>query len=1022
MSQPIHPDQLLKHMDWLRSLALSLVHDEDLAEDLVQETLLTAVKKPPRESKALASWLKTVLTRFAIRTNQRKKKQFQRELELAQITANKGSSENLIERVEVQRKLVDHVLALEEPLKTTVLLKFFENFSSQQIADELKIDVSTVRWRIRTALKKLRKKLDQQDSSWKAAFIPLIGFEPSLQSTTSTMGLGSTLGSLTTSLIIMKAKTISVALLISLLAIFFIYKAVIPENDHLTQNPPPENNTSSTPQTSNQILSQDQNSDSTEIQTQSEPPTAIQVAPTERPQRGIISGYVLDKDTQEAISGAELRFRTIELSAVTDEEGFFKLEGLKMKDYFLIASAEGFAESHTRVNVDKYGTFRKDFLLEPATRALITVVDTKGLKLASVEVTTAQPAGDYDHSGPYTQTTDTLGTVEFLNINKSSPQQIHARKKGYKETWWKDYKKIPGQDGLTGVIVLKESPERVRVIAGKVSDPEGKPISKAEVQWIHSWGQSKGLVRTQTDKNGRYELKFESEKEHHTISAFKKGWAPQIQHRKKTGILGASATINFTLEAAQQLEGRVVDEEGEAIAGVRLIAMPELGTLRNPNLHPGNSSQTLSDEKGEFQLDNLPGPTVAIRLVGPNKYAWAHNVKEHIKVGAEVELVLERWANITGLVIDRETQEPLSNFRIQIEGGGKGYLDYARMNPGESFDSTMGKFVLKKLDRDSYDLTIHSEGYISKKIKNIQASTMGQEPITVELSQGQAVEGLIVDAMTGFTIPKAELIFGVWNHGDLTWNSWNLDNLQNQQKKKSETDGTFEFLEDDHGVLFVRAKGYSRLCIPKEERHLYLTPDGLLRIPLKAEAVLDGSYTVQQKGVPEGFLIPILHRAQGKGKNSHIYFPNLERNPQGQFQDHGFPEGTYWIDHYREAPDKSYPGFVIRYQTQLKSGNNRVELGKELGSFSLKGTLILNSEASPQKNDRIDIRVEPQFDWPYKRFAVRVEAKHAGRFWLEGLKAGTYKLLFRNRSGDLLLEKEVDLQSSIDDQFNLADD
>ena len=47
MTQSITPEQLLEHVGWLRGLARRLVRDDDLAEDLVQETLLTAVERPP---------------------------------------------------------------------------------------------------------------------------------------------------------------------------------------------------------------------------------------------------------------------------------------------------------------------------------------------------------------------------------------------------------------------------------------------------------------------------------------------------------------------------------------------------------------------------------------------------------------------------------------------------------------------------------------------------------------------------------------------------------------------------------------------------------------------------------------------------------------------------------------------------------------------------------------------------------------------------------------------------------------
>jgi len=55
---------LLAQTGWMRALARSLVADEALAEDLVQESLLRAVERPPRQSGALGPWLRTVLSRL----------------------------------------------------------------------------------------------------------------------------------------------------------------------------------------------------------------------------------------------------------------------------------------------------------------------------------------------------------------------------------------------------------------------------------------------------------------------------------------------------------------------------------------------------------------------------------------------------------------------------------------------------------------------------------------------------------------------------------------------------------------------------------------------------------------------------------------------------------------------------------------------------------------------------------------------------------------------------------------------
>ena len=59
---PNLPDlpQLLTHAAWLRRLALGLVRDPDVADDVVQGTLVAAWTRPPRTDRDVRPWLAEV--------------------------------------------------------------------------------------------------------------------------------------------------------------------------------------------------------------------------------------------------------------------------------------------------------------------------------------------------------------------------------------------------------------------------------------------------------------------------------------------------------------------------------------------------------------------------------------------------------------------------------------------------------------------------------------------------------------------------------------------------------------------------------------------------------------------------------------------------------------------------------------------------------------------------------------------------------------------------------------------------
>jgi len=59
-------DDLARHTASLRALARALVRDESRAEDLVQDTVVVALERPPRSHGTPGAWLATVARRLAI--------------------------------------------------------------------------------------------------------------------------------------------------------------------------------------------------------------------------------------------------------------------------------------------------------------------------------------------------------------------------------------------------------------------------------------------------------------------------------------------------------------------------------------------------------------------------------------------------------------------------------------------------------------------------------------------------------------------------------------------------------------------------------------------------------------------------------------------------------------------------------------------------------------------------------------------------------------------------------------------
>ena len=137
-------EALLTHIDWVRRLAASLVRDANQADDIAQETWLSALEHPPRSAENLRAWIGKLARNAARQMRRGETRRQRRECEAAS-PASAASSDAALERAELQRKIVNAVLNLREPYRTVLILAYFEGLPPRDIARLLNVTGSTVR-------------------------------------------------------------------------------------------------------------------------------------------------------------------------------------------------------------------------------------------------------------------------------------------------------------------------------------------------------------------------------------------------------------------------------------------------------------------------------------------------------------------------------------------------------------------------------------------------------------------------------------------------------------------------------------------------------------------------------------------------------------------------------------------------------------------------------------------------------------------------------------------------------------
>jgi RNA polymerase sigma factor (sigma-70 family) len=158
------PESLLVESRWLTGLTLALCGDGNRAADLFQATWLVAMTHPPGDDTRLRPWLRRVASRLWWRTCRGDQRRRRRELDAQEVgpPRDEAAPSDAVERAELHHAVLSAVMALGEPYRTTVLLRFVDDESEAAIAARLGVPIATVRTRLRRALDQLRDKLDSR--------------------------------------------------------------------------------------------------------------------------------------------------------------------------------------------------------------------------------------------------------------------------------------------------------------------------------------------------------------------------------------------------------------------------------------------------------------------------------------------------------------------------------------------------------------------------------------------------------------------------------------------------------------------------------------------------------------------------------------------------------------------------------------------------------------------------------------------------------------------------------------------
>src|SRR5262245_52786760 len=149
----------LQHEAALRRLARGLLRDPAAADEATQHALLQAAAGRRASGTGLWPFLVTTLRHHAANLRKLAVRRARHE-RAASSTATTTPVDELAAREQLRRRVADAVLALDEPYRTTVWLRWFEEMSTAVVAAHQGVPVATVRTRLQRAYAQLRRRLD----------------------------------------------------------------------------------------------------------------------------------------------------------------------------------------------------------------------------------------------------------------------------------------------------------------------------------------------------------------------------------------------------------------------------------------------------------------------------------------------------------------------------------------------------------------------------------------------------------------------------------------------------------------------------------------------------------------------------------------------------------------------------------------------------------------------------------------------------------------------------------------------
>ena len=315
------------------------------------------------------------------------------------------------------------------------------------------------------------------------------------------------------------------------------------------------------------------------------------------------------------------------------------------------------------------------------------------------------------------------------------------------------YRRVKITDARQKLTNINFSVEAAGIVWGYVATPEGDPVASELLlctteslvtQVVQAAIKQKPPLNGHSrGKDGYYELVGVPLNKEWNVYATSNNYPPQLTDPFVLTSSHRTVRVDVFMFAGTNIYGYVTDTKGEPVPGAEVVCVPTIGKLLAPMEQPHAFRNGHTDEAGDFVITQVPAGNYQLFAV-KNGYKYSAMGQPVFPDGyndiTNVHMVLhgadEGEHTVYGTVVAMDGS-PLSGVELALQGLSTESLN---STDRQTTSDTNGQFRIDGVEVGVYQLVARLDGYATQRVTRVLIDREN----TVTMSRGSVIRGFVL--------------------------------------------------------------------------------------------------------------------------------------------------------------------------------------------------------------------------------------------------------------------------------------